>query len=120
MSANENHRAAIERAFHEYLMSDYFQGHVYPGQFYEFCNQKPKFNKINHLLCSRVRLFVESLAMKAEASFRRSAPAIKTVQQAKIYLKIAFECAKTATSLSSELKALYTKKLFDDFLISLH
>lgn len=104
MSINENHRANIEKAFHAYLKSDFFQGHVYPGQFYEFCKQKREFEKINHTLCNRVQLSVERLAMQVEASFRRNAPLDSTVNQARRYLKIALECAEYSTNLSSELK----------------
>lgn len=114
MSANENHRATIERAFGEYLMSDSFSGHVYPGQFYEFCSSRPQFNKINHTLCCRVQLSVERLAMKVEASFRRNAPPSKTLKQAKNYLQIALDCAEEKTNLSNALRVCLGDK-FGDF-----
>ncbi|WP_371194564.1 hypothetical protein [Glaciecola sp. SC05] len=114
MSVNENHRAKIEIAFREYLNSDYFQGHVYPGQFYEFCKQKREFEKINHTLCNRVQLSVERLAMRVDASFRRNAPLDSTVNQAKQYLKIALECTENTTNLSRELRTCLGDK-FGDF-----
>jgi hypothetical protein len=114
MSANENHRATIERAFSEFINSSAFPGHVYPGHFYEFCSRTPQFNQINHTLCSRVQLSIERLAMRVSASFRRNAPPAKTVNQAKQYLKTGLVCADKGSNLSSELKACLGDK-FGDF-----
>ena len=113
MSANEVHRANIESAFNDYLNSDEFFGHIYPGHFYKFCKQHPRYEKINHTLCNRVQLSIERLAIQVEASFRRNAPSVSTYERAKYYYAAAMKCAANGKALPQQLKVYFGDKYGD-------
>lgn len=111
MLANEQHRANIEKAFVVYLESDSFSGHVYPGHFYDFCRSRSVFKNINNTLCNRVQLSVQDLAMRANLSFRKTAPPEKTLKKVKYFLAIGLESVSEGGDVNSNLR----QKLGDNY-----